>query len=174
MEGAQCGTRSWDSGITPWAEGRRSTAEPPRHGGGTPIVQKSAQMPSSQSPLPPPPAVSLFPDFLKSQKSQRNDFGNFSKLIFGTKEIGKGEISSSCASLALGILHELSGPAVLSLSWTWESLGGKICKKNSQNSRCLHHTLDQLNQILKNGEGQASRGFLGSQVAPGEEPVVWS
>ena len=30
MQGARCGTRSWDSRITPWAKGRRSTAEPPR------------------------------------------------------------------------------------------------------------------------------------------------
>ena len=29
-QGAWCGTRSQDSRITPWAEGRRSTAEPPR------------------------------------------------------------------------------------------------------------------------------------------------
>ena len=28
--GAQCGTRSWDPRIMPGAEGRRSTAEPPR------------------------------------------------------------------------------------------------------------------------------------------------
>ena len=33
MEGARCGTRSRDSRITPWAEGRRLTAEPPRHPG---------------------------------------------------------------------------------------------------------------------------------------------
>ena len=31
MQGAWCGTQSWDSGITPWAEGRCSTAQPPRH-----------------------------------------------------------------------------------------------------------------------------------------------
>ena len=30
-QGSQCGTRSQDSRITPWAEGRCSTAEPPRH-----------------------------------------------------------------------------------------------------------------------------------------------
>ena len=30
MWGARCGTRSQDPGITSWAEGRRSTAEPPR------------------------------------------------------------------------------------------------------------------------------------------------
>ena len=30
MQGAGCGTRSWDSRITPWAEGRCSTAKPPR------------------------------------------------------------------------------------------------------------------------------------------------
>ena len=30
MQGAQCGTRSWNSRITPWAQGRSSTAEPPR------------------------------------------------------------------------------------------------------------------------------------------------
>lgn len=30
MQGAQCGTRSRDSRITPWAEGRRSAAEPLR------------------------------------------------------------------------------------------------------------------------------------------------
>ena len=30
MQGAQHGTRSRDSKITPWAEGRRSTAETPR------------------------------------------------------------------------------------------------------------------------------------------------
>ena len=30
MQGAWCRTRSWDSSITPWAKGRRSTAEPPR------------------------------------------------------------------------------------------------------------------------------------------------
>ena len=29
-QGAPCGTRSWDSRITPWAEGRNSTTEPPR------------------------------------------------------------------------------------------------------------------------------------------------
>ena len=29
--GARCGTRSQDPEITPWAEGRCSTAEPPRH-----------------------------------------------------------------------------------------------------------------------------------------------
>ena len=28
--GARCGTRSWDSRIMPWAQGRYSTAEPPR------------------------------------------------------------------------------------------------------------------------------------------------
>ena len=28
--GARCGTQSWYPGITPWAEGRHSTAEPPR------------------------------------------------------------------------------------------------------------------------------------------------
>ena len=31
MQGAQCGTQSWDSRIRPWAEGTRSTTEPPRH-----------------------------------------------------------------------------------------------------------------------------------------------
>ena len=31
MQGARCGTRSQDLGITPWAEGRCSTTEPPRH-----------------------------------------------------------------------------------------------------------------------------------------------
>ena len=31
VQGARCGTQSWDSRITPWAEGRCSTAEPPRH-----------------------------------------------------------------------------------------------------------------------------------------------
>ena len=31
LQGAPCGIRSCNSGITPWAEGRRSTAEPPRH-----------------------------------------------------------------------------------------------------------------------------------------------
>ena len=30
MQGAQCGTRSWDSRIMPWAEGRHQTTEPPR------------------------------------------------------------------------------------------------------------------------------------------------
>ena len=30
MQGARCGTPSWDSRIKPWAEGRCSTAEPPR------------------------------------------------------------------------------------------------------------------------------------------------
>ena len=30
MQGARCGTRSQVSRITPWAEGRRQTAEPPR------------------------------------------------------------------------------------------------------------------------------------------------
>ena len=30
MQGARCGTRSWDTRITPWAEGRSPTAEPPR------------------------------------------------------------------------------------------------------------------------------------------------
>ena len=30
MQGARCGTRPRDSRITPWAEGRRYTAEPPR------------------------------------------------------------------------------------------------------------------------------------------------
>ena len=30
MQGAWCGTRSWDSRITPWAKGRRWTAEPSR------------------------------------------------------------------------------------------------------------------------------------------------
>ena len=30
-KGAQSGTRSQDPRITSWAEGRRSTAEPPRH-----------------------------------------------------------------------------------------------------------------------------------------------
>ena len=29
-QGARCGTRSCDYRITPWAEGRLSTAEPPR------------------------------------------------------------------------------------------------------------------------------------------------
>ena len=29
MQGAQCGTRSWDSRIMPWAEGRCSSTEPP-------------------------------------------------------------------------------------------------------------------------------------------------
>ena len=29
-QGAQCGTRSQDSRIVPWAEGRRETSEPPR------------------------------------------------------------------------------------------------------------------------------------------------
>ena len=28
--GVRCGTRSWDSRITPWAKGRHQTAEPPR------------------------------------------------------------------------------------------------------------------------------------------------
>ena len=31
MQGAQCRTRSWNSRITPWAEGRHSTTEPFRH-----------------------------------------------------------------------------------------------------------------------------------------------
>ena len=31
MQGAQCGTRSRDSRIMPWSEGRPSTAEPPGH-----------------------------------------------------------------------------------------------------------------------------------------------
>ena len=31
MQGAQCGTRSWDSGIMPWAKGRHQIAEPLRH-----------------------------------------------------------------------------------------------------------------------------------------------
>ena len=31
MQGAQCRTRSRDSRITPWAEGRYSTFEPPTH-----------------------------------------------------------------------------------------------------------------------------------------------
>ena len=31
MQGAQCGTQSWDLGITLWAEGRLSTIEPLRH-----------------------------------------------------------------------------------------------------------------------------------------------
>ena len=31
MQGAPCGTRSWDSRITRWAEGGCSTTEPPRH-----------------------------------------------------------------------------------------------------------------------------------------------
>ena len=31
MQGDRCGTPSRDSGITPWAEGRYSTTEPPRH-----------------------------------------------------------------------------------------------------------------------------------------------
>ena len=30
MQGARCETWSWDSRITSWAEGRRSTAEPPK------------------------------------------------------------------------------------------------------------------------------------------------
>ena len=30
MLGARRGTQSWDSRITSWAEGRRSTAEPPK------------------------------------------------------------------------------------------------------------------------------------------------
>ena len=30
MQGARCGTRSWDSRIMPWAEARCSTTEPPR------------------------------------------------------------------------------------------------------------------------------------------------
>ena len=30
MQGAGCGTRSWDSGVTTQAKGRRSTPEPPR------------------------------------------------------------------------------------------------------------------------------------------------
>ena len=30
MEGIPCGTQSMDSRITPWTEGRCSTAEPPR------------------------------------------------------------------------------------------------------------------------------------------------
>ena len=30
MQGAQCGTRFQDSRITPWAEGKCSTTEPPR------------------------------------------------------------------------------------------------------------------------------------------------
>ena len=30
LQGARCRTRSQDPGVTPWAEGRRSTAEPPR------------------------------------------------------------------------------------------------------------------------------------------------
>ena len=29
MQGAWCGTWSQDPGVTPWAGGRRSTAEPP-------------------------------------------------------------------------------------------------------------------------------------------------
>ena len=31
MQEARCGTQSWDSGITPWAKGKCSTIEPPRH-----------------------------------------------------------------------------------------------------------------------------------------------
>ena len=31
MQGAQCGTQSWDPRIKLWSEGRHSTAEPPRH-----------------------------------------------------------------------------------------------------------------------------------------------
>ena len=30
LQGAPCGTRSWDPGVTPWVEGRCSTAEAPR------------------------------------------------------------------------------------------------------------------------------------------------
>ena len=30
MQEAQCQTRSWNSGVTPWAGGRRSTTELPR------------------------------------------------------------------------------------------------------------------------------------------------
>ena len=30
MQGAPRGTRSWDPRVTPWAEGRRQTVEPPR------------------------------------------------------------------------------------------------------------------------------------------------
>ena len=31
MQGPRCGTRPQDSGVTTWAEGGHSTAEPPRH-----------------------------------------------------------------------------------------------------------------------------------------------
>ena len=41
MQRARCGTQSWDSGITPWAKGRCSTTEPPRH----PSLTTSAHKP---------------------------------------------------------------------------------------------------------------------------------
>ena len=31
MQGARHGTRSWDSRIMPWAEGRHQISEPPKH-----------------------------------------------------------------------------------------------------------------------------------------------
>ena len=38
MQGARCGTRSWDSRITSWAEGRYQTAEPPRCPSSKPFI----------------------------------------------------------------------------------------------------------------------------------------
>ena len=54
-QGARCGTRSQDSRIIPWAEGRCPTAEPPRHPSECPFEMKllwcSARVPWGQIPL---------------------------------------------------------------------------------------------------------------------------
>lgn len=65
-------------------QGCFSLPSSPWVGGGAPSRQSSAQTLPSQKPFPP--TISLLPAFLKFLKSYRYNLGNFSKLLFGTKE----------------------------------------------------------------------------------------
>lgn len=104
----------------------------------------------------------LSPRFPKYEKSPDDS---------GTKETREGESSSGCVSLAPDILLGLLAPASqpwlnirIPGQWRW----GEIYKT----SRCLGHTSDQLSQIINatDARGQASGGFVGSQVVVGGEP----
>ena len=50
MQGAQRGTQSHDSRITPWAEGRHLTAEPPRHPPHMFILNQKVEMSKLRKP----------------------------------------------------------------------------------------------------------------------------
>ena len=51
MQGAQCGIRSQDSRTTPRAEGRHSTAEPPRHPSSVVLIKKVEHTSLPTNPL---------------------------------------------------------------------------------------------------------------------------